>query len=138
MRFHSKFGLQSWFFAFNSLIFGYDLLSGHHMETWHKFFGILFLTFFIFLILKTFFVYWEFDGEVLRERRFWKSRTFRPNEILSVSGAQYWGATPSSIRIDYFRIENPLKSGKLYLDPKNLSQFVDKLRGFAREAAFDI
>ena len=138
MRFHSKFGLLGWVLTFIALVLVYDGLSEHPVKILNTLCAVLGAALIIFHILNTFFVYWEFDGKVLIDRRFWKLRTFAPNEILRVSGVGNWGTTPSSIRIDYFRIEKPLKSGKLYLNPKNLPQFIDKLRGFAPEAAFDI
>lgn len=138
MRFYSRFSAVGSGCAFNALVLNYSWLFGHHVTLSTKLCAAFITAVAILYALETLFVYWEFDNEILHVRRFWTRKTIRRSEIRYVSGNGYWRMRPGSIKIDYLSAEMPLKAGRIYADPKKLSQFIATLHQFAPEAAFDI
>lgn len=135
MRFRSKFGLQGWLIAGLFLIFSLPWVFGSRMSILDQIAAVSTGASLILLLLSRYFVYWEIDETVIRERRFGKEKAVPYPEISQIVGRTYWNRRPTQIMITYFRASDPPKERRLYASPADVEGFLNALKKVAPSAA---
>jgi hypothetical protein len=135
MKFRREFGIAGWCWvslACFELILCFT--SRHPGSTWGLACGWTLMA--ILSALKHVFIYWELDNGCLRQHKFWKVTEIPLQRVTRVD-CYTFGFASSSVKVTYSSASSAERDFIL-ASPAVRGEFVDALRRFAPQAAFDL
>ena len=135
MRFRAKFGALDWCVVGMALFAIVLWLSGAHLGVM-TFLAVVPLA--SLRILSQLFIFWDVDGDFLRERRLWSTHQIPWHEVVYVGSWNPSWLESDYLEIDYARPAPLSERGSVKANPEDRARFIASLHRFAPQADFEV